>query len=145
MKKADIRLEIVKRWIAWDVCVRIIGATMNLELAGDNKCNASVADFLHLPASCDCPDQTKHNDFQVREGRSTKLFVRNSSNGPIFLLLYTASHNYVDYLVAEKSVAKLTRLKQIWIRAFPVFVRHGKISMDDVSCVASSVYGPTRT
>lgn len=89
-EKGGSRHELAWRRAALDVWIGMIGATMNLDTAGDGKLHLRVtASEYHLTGR-GCPDQTGHTNFEVWEGRSPGLLVQVAATEPLSLLVYPA-------------------------------------------------------
>lgn len=80
----------------------INGAIVDSEVAGYEDLSLLKSGCRYLPKSHDCPNQTRLNDFEFREDRSSMLFVLASGCEPISLLRCPVSHAYVHYPMAEK-------------------------------------------
>lgn len=80
---------------AFDVWVGMIGAILALKTAEDGKVDLPVTGGPYLLTSRDCPDQTAHNDFEVRKGRSQGFVVLVPGSNSICLLVYRASQSNV--------------------------------------------------
>lgn len=62
-----------------DVSVEIFSATMALDFAINKKIYISVTGGRNLLTSRDFPDHTRHNDHEVRDGRSPQVFCTGFS------------------------------------------------------------------
>lgn len=71
-------------------------------------------------------DQIRHKGLEVWEGLTIELFVLVSGSETIYLLVWSVSHSYVSYLMAEKKKrADFLHLEDVNISVFSVFVQLG--------------------
>lgn len=86
---------------------------MALNISENDELYLPVPGGRYLAIDRDFLDQTVHNGFAVREGRSLGVFVLVSASKAICLIVCPALHTYLHYKMAEKEkLAELPRLKQ---------------------------------
>lgn len=118
MEKKKIRVRFARELAASDMRVEIIGAIMALNFAGSEELYLPVTGRQYLLTGCDCPDQTGHNDLEVRRGRSSLFFVLLFESEATFILVYPAVTMNLKYPTAEKKkLPELLNLKEVAIPA----------------------------
>lgn len=95
VKKGESRVRLARRRAAFHVWVETIGTSKPLNIAEHKKLYLPVTGGQYLMIRRKCPDQTGHNDFEVRESRSLGLSVLISGSESICLQVCSATHTYV--------------------------------------------------
>lgn len=70
MERGESHVKFEKRQAFSDVWGRMISAMMAFDSAVDKKLHLPFSGRWNLLRKSDCPDQTRHHEFEVREGRS---------------------------------------------------------------------------
>lgn len=78
----------------------MIYTPLHLAEAGGEKHYLPVTGDRYLLTGRTCPDQARHNNFEVRQGRSTGFFVITTWSEGTDLLLFPALHTYVFYQIS---------------------------------------------
>lgn len=89
MKKIESRLKLARGRAFIDISVGLLSTSIGLrELGGEVFC-LLVAGAWYLFTGQSCPEQTDHNDFEVREYKNPGYFVLFSGSVIIFLLVFS--------------------------------------------------------
>lgn len=104
MDRGEIGVKFSGRRAALIVWVGMIGGITGFGSAEDGELYLPVTGLRPLLVGRDYPEQTRHNDFKIREDQSTLFFVLVSGYEAIHLLVCSASKSYVHYpLLKRKS------------------------------------------
>lgn len=75
-----------------------------LDIAADEKIYLPVTGAHYLLIRRDGLDQTLHNDLKFQEGRNTRFSVLVHESEGLCLIIYSASHTYLHYLMTKKGI-----------------------------------------
>lgn len=108
--------------------VRLTGATIVMNIDGNEKLHLPVTSSPYLLTVHGCLDQMEQNVFEVRKGRNPEFFKLFSGSKAIFLLVCLASHTYVHYpITGKKKLTEPLRLKEVALPAYSTFVGRGHL------------------
>lgn len=125
MENGESREKLASSKAALDVLVEIIGAIMTLNIAENQELYQIVTGELYLLTSCNCRDQSRHDDFEGAEDWSPGFFVLISRSKAKCLIVCSVSYIYLHHPMTEKKKrAELLYLEEVAISAFPVFIGH---------------------
>lgn len=77
-EKSESRLQFARGMVAWNIWIGLVDATQRLgDILGDDIC-MPISGGGHVLTGRDCPDETKHNHFQVCKQKVPDSFVHVS-------------------------------------------------------------------
>lgn len=101
-EKRESRVKFGKRKLAFNLWVDIIGARLPLDGVKDKEHYVKVRGRQYILNGSEWLEHTRHNDFEVREGRSPSFFVQVPGSKVICFSVCAASYNNVQHSMTEK-------------------------------------------
>lgn len=129
---------------ALKIRVRTIGAMLVLDRVGDQKLYIPMGCERHLLTGRDCPELTRHIEFEVQERWSPEFFVLLSRFEEVCLQFYFILDTHVHYLMhGKKKLTELLRQKKQLFRHILLLTGLGTCKMENVAGTNLTVYTTT--
>lgn len=146
MEKGKSRVKYARRRAFLDEWVGITDNLMDLDIFGNVELYQTVTVGRYLLRGCDSPDQTRHNDIEVREGRSPGISARNYRFESVCFLHVLCLTPMCTTLSLWGKRWQCCSASWKWLfRCIIYSTDKGTCSMEDVAGWALAVYATTRT